>query len=121
MLSCYWPIILFVHVHALKALPDVITILPVTQPLLPLFTGNAGSDVAWYINDTLAPELVVRRRRTYRFVVEGGNNSADQSNYNPFYITNSPHGGILNKTASERSVRVLSMEFVMYNIIVIFL
>ena len=67
--------------------------------------GQAGWGVVWYLNDTLVPELIVERGRTYTFLVYGGNVPADASNYHPFYITNSIHGGRLLNTQQERMVR----------------
>ena len=66
--------------------------------------GQAGWGIAWYINNTLVPELVVERGRTYTFLVYGGNVPADDSNYHPFYITNSMNGGRLLNSAQERMV-----------------
>ena len=70
-----------------------------------IYTGLAGWGIAWYINRTLIPELVVERGRTYTFLVYGGNNPADDSNYHPFYITNSNNGGRLLNTEQQRAVR----------------
>ena len=57
--------------------------------------GNAGWGIAWYINDTLIPELVVQRGKTYTFIVFGGDDSTQSGNYHPFYITDSESGGYL--------------------------
>lgn len=70
-------------------------------------TGQPGWGIAWYLNDTLVPELTVERGRTYTFLVYGGNNPNVASNYHPFYITNSSNGGRLLNTEAERKVRVL--------------
>ena len=67
----------------------------------PCFAGRPGWGIAWYINDTLIPELVVERGRTYKFLVYGGNNPADATNYHPFYITDSISGGRLLNTPEE--------------------
>ena len=32
-------------------------------------TGQTGSDLAWYVNGLLAPELYLRRELTYNFQV----------------------------------------------------
>jgi hypothetical protein len=61
-------------------------------------TGRAGWGIAWYINDTLIPTLVVQRGKTYTFVVYGGDNPDLSSRYHPFYITSSESGGILLET-----------------------
>ena len=73
----------------------------------PCITGQAGWGIAWYINGTLVPELVVERGRTYTFLVYGGENPVDASNYHPFYITDSKNGGRLLNTEEERMVSVL--------------
>ena len=67
--------------------------------------GQAGWGIAWYINNTIVPELVVERGRTYTFLVYGGAVPADSSNYHPFYITDSVNGGRLLNTPQERTVR----------------
>lgn len=35
--------------------------------------GTPSWGIAWYINDTLIPEITVERGQTYTFIVEGGN------------------------------------------------
>ena len=67
--------------------------------------GQVGWGIAWFINDMLVPELEVKRGKTYTFLVEGGNNPDDQSNYHPFYITDSISGGYLLNTPEQRNVR----------------
>ena len=69
-----------------------------------LFIGQAGWGIAWYINNTIVPELVVERGRTYTFLVYGGAVPTDDSNYHPFYITDSMNGGRLLNTPQERTV-----------------
>ena len=54
-----------------------------------IISGQPGWGIAWYINDTLVPELVVERGQTYTFLVHGGNVPVDDANYHPFYITDS--------------------------------
>ena len=66
--------------------------------------GQPGWGIAWYINGTLVPELVVERGRTYTFLVYGGSNPVDASNYHPFYITDSRNGGRLLNTQEQRQV-----------------
>ena len=61
--------------------------------------------VAWYINDSLIPELIVTRGRTYTFLVEGGRDFNDLHNYHPFYITNSSSGGRLLNAPDQQKVR----------------
>ena len=69
-----------------------------------IFLGRPGWGISWYINNTLIPELVVERDRTYTFLVYGGNNPADGANYHPFYITDSEIGGRLLNTQEQRTV-----------------
>ena len=69
-----------------------------------ILLGQAGWGIAWYINNTIVPELVVERGRTYTFLVYGGAVPADSSNYHPFYITDSVNGGRLLNTPQERTV-----------------
>ena len=56
------------------------------------YTGRPGWGIAWYVNGTIVPELVVVRNKTYTFLVSGGSNPSDASNYHPFYITYSENG-----------------------------
>ena len=72
--------------------------------ILIFLLGQAGWGIAWYINNTIVPELVVERGRTYTFLVYGGAVPADSSNYHPFYITDSVNGGRLLNTPQERTV-----------------
>jgi hypothetical protein len=67
-------------------------------------TGQPGWGIAFFINGTIIPELVVERGRTYTFLVYGGEDPADNSNYHPFYITDSINGGRLLNTQQERAV-----------------
>ena len=73
-----------------------------------IYTGQPGWGIAWFINGTIIPELVVERGRTYTFLVYGGDNPADDSNYHPFYITGSINGGRLLNTAQERAVSAVN-------------
>ena len=66
--------------------------------------GRAGWGINWYINGTLIPELVVERGKTYTFMVEGGDNPSDSSNYHPFYITDSIDGGRLRNDQEMQNV-----------------
>ena len=68
------------------------------------YTGQPGWVITWYINNTIIPELVVERGRTYTFLVHGGNISSDDANYHPFYITDSMNGGRLLNTPQQRMV-----------------
>ena len=68
------------------------------------FSGQPGWGISWYINNTLIPELVVERNRTYTFLVYGGDVPANGANYHPFYITDSVNGGRLLNTPQQRMV-----------------
>ncbi|XP_078691914.1 protein Skeletor, isoforms B/C-like isoform X2 [Branchiostoma floridae x Branchiostoma belcheri] len=65
-------------------------------------TGQPGWGIAWYINGLLIPELHVKRRQNYTFIVEGGDDSSLPARYHPFYITDDPKGGYVQKTAAEK-------------------
>ena len=58
-------------------------------------TGQSGWGIAWYLNGLLIPNITVIRGRTYRFIVEGGNDRSQPARYHPFYITSSERGGFL--------------------------
>ena len=73
-------------------------------------TGRAGWGISWYINGTLIPELVVERGKTYTFIVEGGTDSNDLSNYHPFYISDSIGGGRLENNEDETDVSLSMYE-----------
>ena len=100
--------------------------------------GLPGSDLAWYVNGLLVPELYLRRELTYNFQVEGGdryltffvswffssifnpisfNISGDDphspTHYHPLIITDEPVGGYEQMTAKQRNkTRVLAgVEF----------
>lgn len=57
-------------------------------------TGIESWGISWYLNDQLIPELYVNRGETYTFTVQGGRESDQPARYHPFYITDSPLGGI---------------------------
>ncbi|KAI8506560.1 hypothetical protein Bbelb_159870 [Branchiostoma belcheri] len=65
-------------------------------------TGQPGWGIAWYINGLLIPELHVKRRQNYTFIVEGGDDASLPARYHPFYITDDPKGGYIQKTAAEK-------------------
>lgn len=65
-------------------------------------TGRASWGSVWYVNGLLAPELVVERGHTYRFVVEGGNERTGAESRHPFYLTDSPDGGFDFKPDEQR-------------------
>ena len=81
-------------------------------------TGQVGWGIAWYINGTLIPELIVERGKTYTFIVEGGNNTDDLSNYHPLYITDSIGGGRLQNTQQERDVNIAIISIYWHHSIV---
>jgi hypothetical protein len=70
-------------------------------------TGRAGWGIAWYINDTLIPTLVVQRGKTYTFVVYGGDDPNMNANYHPLYITNSTTGGRVFMDEQEKAVEII--------------
>lgn len=77
--------------------------------------------IAWYVNDLLIPEITVERGLTYEFIIEGGNDPSQparyvskphfiggltnkhlfENRYHPFYITDSPEGGLGQKMGLE--------------------
>ena len=67
-------------------------------------TDQAGWGIAWYINGTLIPELIVERNKTYTFLVQGGDNADRLDVYHPFYITSSIVGGRLQNSADMQIV-----------------
>ena len=55
----------------------------------------------------------MERGKSYTFLIEGGNDSDDLSNYHPLYITDSVGGGRQQNTPEERAVNVmLKMLFI---------
>ena len=77
-----------------------------------LYTGQAGWGIAWYVNDTLIPELLVRRGSSYTFIIEGGNDASILAMYHPFYITNSKIGGRVRNTDEQKAVSSWVSEIV---------
>ena len=77
------------------------------------FSGLPASDLAWYVNGFLAPELYLRRELVYNFQVEGGNDPHSPTHYHPLIITDEPIGGYEQLTEEQRKdVRVLAgVEF----------
>lgn len=75
--------------------------------------GHPGSDLAWYVNGLLVPELFLRREFTYNFQVEGGDDPHSPTHYHPLIITDEPMGGYEQMTEEERKkTRVLAgVEF----------
>ena len=73
-----------------------------------MHVGLPGWGIAWYINDTLIPELVVQRGQNYTFIVYGGDDPSKSASYHPFYITSSESGGRALNTEEQREVSCLS-------------
>ncbi len=69
-----------------------------------LHVGRAGLGMAWYLNSTLIPVINVTRGNTYTFLIYGGNNPLNLSNYHPFYISDSIAGGHLGNAPGEVEV-----------------
>ncbi|KAH7941167.1 hypothetical protein HPB49_010665 [Dermacentor silvarum] len=63
-------------------------------------TGQSGWGISWWINRELIPVLHVERGKTYKFIVEGGDDDSTSTNYHPFYITDSAKGGGSKEIAS---------------------
>lgn len=76
-------------------------------------SGQPGSDLAWYVNGLLVPELFLRRELTYNFQVEGGNDPHSPTHYHPLIITDEALGGYEQMTEEQRKdIRVLAgVEF----------
>ncbi|XP_064398528.1 protein Skeletor, isoforms B/C-like [Halichondria panicea] len=74
-------------------------------------TGQVGWGIAYYINSTLVPELVVQRGQAYVFIVEAGNNPDNPANYHPFYITDDIHGSRVFKTPEEKMAETVFAGF----------
>lgn len=72
--------------------------------LIPLCSGQASWGIAWYINGTLIPRIVVERGYTYTFISEGGQEGEGQ-NFHPFYISDSRRGGFLRRSEAQQEVR----------------
>ncbi|BFF91520.1 protein Skeletor [Drosophila madeirensis] len=64
-------------------------------------TGVPSWGIAWYVNDLLIPEITVERGLNYEFTIEGGSDPAQPARYHPFYITDSPEGGLGQKMGLE--------------------
>ena len=64
-------------------------------------TGQASWGIAWYLDGVLIPELVIQRGSTYTFMVEGGSDPNEPSEYHPFYITTSSTGSRLSDPANS--------------------
>jgi DOMON domain len=65
-------------------------------------TGNSPWGIAWYLNGNLIPQMVMERGTTYNFLVNGGVDPSDDSNYHPFYLTDSSRGGYFQLSPQER-------------------
>lgn len=74
-----------------------------------MFKGMPSNGLAWYINGLLVPEIWMRRGFTYNIRVFGGNNPHSAEFYNPFIITDEPHGGLERLSeAAQMKIRVLA-------------
>lgn len=75
--------------------------------------GQPASDLAWYVNGFIAPELFLRRELVYNFQVEGGNDPHSPTHYHPLIITDEPIGGYEQFNEEQRKgIRVLAgVEF----------
>ncbi|XP_033099248.1 protein Skeletor, isoforms B/C-like [Anneissia japonica] len=62
--------------------------------------GNTGWGFVWYINEKLAPRLILKRGVEYTFRVFGGDDESLIAQYHPFYITDDPIGGNPSSTGS---------------------
>ncbi|XP_066281067.1 protein Skeletor, isoforms B/C-like [Branchiostoma lanceolatum] len=72
-------------------------------------TGLPSWGIAYWLNGLLIPELELKRGWKYTFIVEGGNDTATPERYHPFYITDDPTGGYVQKTpAEQQQVRVFA-------------
>ncbi|XP_013385793.1 protein Skeletor, isoforms B/C [Lingula anatina] len=69
-------------------------------------TGRPSWGIAWYINDILIPELILKRGVSYIFLINGGHTESNQANYHPFYITDDPEGGYIQYTTPEQRQKV---------------
>uniref|UniRef100_T1J334 DOMON domain-containing protein n=1 Tax=Strigamia maritima TaxID=126957 RepID=T1J334_STRMM len=66
------------------------------------YTGKQTYALVWWCNELMAPEIWVDYGQTYRFYIEGGDDSTNPDKYNPFYITDDPDGGYMNKPEEQR-------------------
>jgi len=72
-------------------------------------TGLPASNLVWYIEGLMVPDIYLLRGRSYSFKVEGGNNAKSAEEYHPFIITDEPIGGYNRLTEKQRKkVRVLA-------------
>ncbi|XP_071964714.1 protein Skeletor, isoforms B/C-like isoform X2 [Antedon mediterranea] len=56
-------------------------------------TGNTEWGFTWYLNEKLAPKLILKRGVEYTFRVFGGDDESLIAQYHPFYITDDITGG----------------------------
>lgn len=66
-------------------------------------TGTQSWGIAWWVNGYIIPEITMQRGVTYTFTVEGGADPSNQAEYHPFYLTDDPEGGYMQKTAAEKA------------------
>jgi len=76
-------------------------------------TGLPASNLVWYIEGLMVPDIYLKRGRDYTFKVEGGSSPRSAEFYHPFIITDEPIGGYDRLTEKQRKkVRVLAgIEF----------
>ncbi|XP_070540793.1 protein Skeletor, isoforms B/C-like isoform X1 [Ptychodera flava] len=65
-------------------------------------TDQVSWGIAWYINGKLIPVLELLVGHNYTFIVEGGDDDSNTAQYHPFYITDDPIGGYIQKSTAER-------------------
>ncbi|KAG9510585.1 Protein Skeletor, isoforms D/E, partial [Fragariocoptes setiger] len=64
-------------------------------------TGRPGWGISYYIDGLMIPELVVQRGKSYKFIVEAGNDKTNSAARHPFYITDSADGGFEYKSQED--------------------
>jgi DOMON domain len=71
--------------------------------------GRVGWGISWYINGLILPEIVLHRGTTYRFLVNGGDDKTQTSQYHPLYITDSIKEDILDSRQPNGKRKVLQL------------
>jgi len=76
-------------------------------------TGLPASNLVWYIEGLMVPDIYLKRGYSYSFKVQGGSNPNSAEFYHPFIITDEHVGGYDRLTEEQRkNVRVLAgVEF----------
>lgn len=70
-------------------------------------TKSESWGVSYYINGKLVPVLILEVGTTYKFNIYTGNDTSDDPNYHPFYITNDAKGNYRNYDEDEKKVNFL--------------